>query len=185
MKVMGLDTKKTTLPAEVSIVLNGFIERYLKGETWDALAKDIVAYKTTLLSYDDITRIGLPKGVQNVEDYTTAFEDNFKARLPGHVAASIFYNQCLKLYNDKVSTPIKSGMKIKVFYLKQQQGKFKSIALPTDLEYVPNWFHDNIVVDKQAHIERLVDNPLGNILKAIGKKTPTKHSLMVSRAISF
>ena len=185
MKVMGLDTKKTTLPAEVSAVLNKFIERYLKGETWDQLAKDIVEYKTTLLNFDDITRIGLPKGVQNVEDYTTAFEDNFKARLPGHVAASIFYNQCLKLYNDKVSTPIKSGMKIKVFYMKQRQGKFKSIALPTDLEFVPNWFHDNIVVDKQAHIERLVDNPLGNILKAIGKKTPTKHSLKVSRAISF
>ena len=94
-------------------------------------------------------------------------------------------DKCLKLYNDKVSTPIKSGMKIKVFYMKQRQGKFKSIALPTDLEFVPNWFHDNIVVDKQAHIERLVDNPLGNILKAIGKKTPTKHSLKVSRAISF
>lgn len=185
MKVMGLDTKKTTLPADVSKVLNGFIERYLKGETWDELAKDIVAYKTRLIGLDDITRLGLPKGVQNVEDYTAAFEDDYKARLPGHVAASIYYNQCLQQYGDKVSTPIKSGMKIKVFYLKNPRGKFKSIALPTDLEIVPKWFHENIVVDKDAHIERLVDNPLGNILKAIGKKTPTKHSLMVSRALTF
>lgn len=186
MKVMGLDTKKTTLPAEVSAALNGFIERYLKGETWESLEEEIVKYKTTLLHASDILLIGLPKGVQNVEEYTAAYqEQGMKARLPGHVAASIYYNECLRKYNDKVSPTITSGTKIKVYYLQGKHGKFKSIALPTDIEVIPSWFVDNMKIDKEAHIERLVDNPLGNILKAIGKKTPTKHSLMVNKLLSF
>ena len=186
MKIMGLDTKKTTLPAEVSKALNGFIEAFLKGEEWDSVAERVVDYKTRLFSTEDITLIGLPKGVQNVEDYTAAYaEGGVKTRLPGHVAASIYYNECLAKYGDKVSLPIKSGMKIKVFYLTGKHGKFKSIALPTDLEQVPSWFTDNLIVDRKAHIERLVDNPIENILKAIGKRAPSKHTLLVSKTLSF
>ena len=35
LKVMGVDTKKTTMPAHVSKKLNHFLERFLKGEDWD------------------------------------------------------------------------------------------------------------------------------------------------------
>lgn len=186
MKVMGLDTKKTTLPAEVAKKLNGFIERYLKGETWESVSLSIVKYKDELRSSEDITVIGLPKGVKNIEMYTTKYEDEGKgARLPGHVAASIYYNECLKLYGDKASTPISSGMKIKVFYLVGKHGKFKSLALPTDIEVVPQWFLDNFRIDIDAHIERLVDNPLANILKAIGRKPPSHHSLLVDDLLVF
>lgn len=186
MKIMGLDTKKTTLPSEVAKQLNGFIEAFLKGEEWDSVAERVVEYKTRLYSTEDITLIGLPKGVQNVEDYTAAYaEGGAKTRLPGHVAASIYYNECLAKHGDKVSLPIKSGMKIKVFYLMGKHGKFKSIALPTDLERVPTWFTDNLIIDRKAHIERLVDNPIENILKAIGKRAPSKHTLLVSKTLSF
>lgn len=186
MKIMGLDTKKTTLPVEVARNLNGFIESFLKGEDWNSVAERAVEYKTTLINSPDITLIGLPKGVQNVEDYTAAYEEQgASARLPGHVAASIYYNQCLAKYGDKVSTPIKSGMKIKVFYLLGKHGKFKSIALPTDLETVPSWFTEHMQIDRKAHIERLVDNPLENILKAIGEKAPSKHTLLVSKVLVF
>lgn len=185
MKIMGLDTKKTTLPAEVAKHLNGFIEAYLKGEEWNSVAERVVEYKTTLMNTTDIMSIGLPKGVQNVEDYTQQYEFSEKARLPGHVAASIYYNECLKRYSDKVSLPIKSGMKIKVFYLQGKHGKFKSIALPTDLEEVPGWFVENFRIDRNAHIERLVDNPIENILKAIGQKAPSKHTVLVSKVLSF
>lgn len=186
MKIMGLDTKKTTLPVDVARNLNGFIESFLKGEDWNSVAERAVEYKTQLINSPDITLIGLPKGVQNVEDYTAAYEEQgASARLPGHVAASIYYNLCLTKYGDKVSTPIKSGMKIKVFYLLGKHGKFKSIALPTDLEAVPSWFVEHMQIDRKAHIERLVDNPLENILKAIGEKAPSKHTLLVSKTLIF
>lgn len=186
MKVMGLDTKKTTLPVEVSKKLNGFIERYLKGESWEDISQSIVDYKDELLNSDDITLIGLPKGIKNVDEYATKYADEgADARLPGHVAAAIHYNESLKRFGDKVSQPISSGMKIKVFYLLGSHGKFKSIALPTDIEVVPQWFVDNFRVDKEAHIERLVDNPLSNILKAIGKQPPTKQSMLVDSLLVF
>lgn len=185
MKVMGLDTKKTTLPAAVSIKLNGFIERLLKGDTWEDVSSDIVDYKDELRNSKNIMDIGLPKGCNKIESYTKDLAIDPNARLPGHVAAAIFYNQCLKAYKDKTSLPITSGMKIKVFYLTTRQGKFKSVAIPTDSEVIPDWFLSNFAVDKDAHIERLVDNPLSNILKAIGKASPSKQSLFVDSLMTF
>ena len=182
---MGLDTKKTTLPMEVAKEINKFIERYLKGESWESISYSIVDYKTTLKNSHDITVIGLPKGVNGIEQYTKAYSLDKDARLPGHVAASIYYNECLETYEDKVSMPIMSGMKIKVFYLIGKHGKFKSIALPTDVEVVPQWFLDNFKIHKDAHIKRLVDNPLENILKAIGKKSPTKQSMTREAVFGF
>lgn len=186
MKVMGLDTKKTTLPKHIADKLNEFIERYLKGEDWDTIAQGIVEYKDALLNTDNILDIGLPKGIKGVEDYTKEFlRQGNDTRLPGHVAAAIHYNQCLETYNDKGSVPITSGMKIKVFYLNKKYGKFKSIAIPTDTQEAPRWFTENFTVDYDAHIERLVDNPLQNILNAIGKKTPTKQDLLVNSLFEF
>ncbi len=184
-KVMGLDTKKTTLPAAVSKELNKFIERYLKGETWEEISVSIVDYKATLEHTTDIMSIGLPKGIKNVEMYTDNLEYDRKTRLPGHVAAAILYNQMLIEYEDRVSLPISSGMKIKVFNLKAPYGRFKSIAIPTDAEFVPEWFLENFVIDRKLHVEKLVDNPLQNILKAVGKRPPSKMSLNVSAEWEF
>ncbi len=186
LKVMGLDTKKTTLPKEVSAKLNGFVERLLKGEEWDIIATDIVDYKDMIETTDDIMSIGLPKGVKKVEEYT----QNLKiygdgARLPGHVAASIFYNMCREEFGDKDSMPIVSGMKIKVFYLNKKYGRFKSIAIPVDIEQIPEWFLKEFVVARDMHIERLVDNPLQNIFKAIERDVPTKQGLVVDSLLDF
>lgn len=185
MKVMGLDTKKTTLPAEVSATLNGFIERFLKGESWEKVSESIVEYKDELMNSTNPMRIGLPKGIKGIEEYTKAYALDDDARLPGHVAAAIYYNECLKEYSDKTSMQITSGMKIKVFYLIGKHGKFKSIALPTDTEVVPQWFLDNFRIDRDAHIKRLVDNPLSNILKAIGKEPPSKQSMFLDSLLVF
>lgn len=186
LKVMGLDTKKTTLPKDISVKLNKFVERLLKGEEWDTIAEEIVAFKDYLETTDDIMTIGLPKGVKGVEKYTNdmkVYGDG--TRLPGHVAASIFYNICLEQFEDKDSMPIVSGMKIKVFYLSRTFGRFKSIAIPVDIEQIPKWFKSEFDIDKKAHIERLVDNPLKNILKAIDKDVPSKQSLVNDSLLGF
>lgn len=186
LKIMGLDTKKTTLPSHVSKRLNHFIERLLKGETWEQISEAVVEYKSELLNSENIMDIGLPKGVKKIEHYTEMYNSDPDTRLPGHVAASILYNMCLKEFNDKISTPISSGMKIKVFRLKGKYKKrFTSIAIPTDTEVVPTWFFDNFVIDKQSHITRLVDNPLENILRAIGERSPSRDSLLFNSAWEF
>ena len=184
IKVMGLDTKKTTLPKEVSAKLNKFIERYLKGETWDSIAKDIVDFKHEIETTDDIMSIGLPKGIQGLEEYTKKYKEfGDDQRLPGHVAASIFYNMCRKEFNDNESMEITSGMKIKVFYLDAKYGRFKSIAMPVDINQLPAWFLQNFTVSRKDHIQRLVDKPLNNIVKAIGETTPSRQSMYVKDVI--
>lgn len=185
---MGLDTKKTTLPKEVADAINGYVERFLKNEDWDQIARDIVDYKDKLSSADNIMDIGLPKGIKGIEQYTqdlAIFGNN--QRLPGHIAAGIFYNKCLKLYEDTESIPITSGMKIKVFYLRRKFGRFKSIALPVDGENIPEWFMNEFadIVDTKAHLQRLVDNPLQNIIKAIGLVAPTKQGLLTDSLLEF
>ena len=187
MKVMGLSTKKTTLPKEVANRLNSFMERFLKGEDWSEMEKLIVDFKDELASVDDVMRIGLPTGVKKVEAYEFEYDLDPNVHLPGHIAASVHYNQCLKEFKDKESMRIMTGMKIKVFYLRQKRGRFKSIAIPVDIEQVPDWFLNNMEfeIDIDAHIKRLVDKPLTNILKAIGKVPPTKQHLLAEELLIY
>lgn len=188
LKVMGLDTKKTILPVYIQDALNGFIERYLKGEDWETVAVDVVQLKDDLLNQEKtpIVKLGLPKGVNKVEYYTEQMKlYGAGARLPGHVAASIYYNQKRKENNDMESLEIVSSMKIRIFYLKAPDGRFKSIALPSDLDRVPDWFYEQVAVDKNKQITRLVDNPLENILKAVGKVPPSKQTLFIDSVLEF
>lgn len=186
MKVMGLDTKKTILPKQISIDLNNFIEDWLKGTSWEETAERLVEYKEHLVKSGLILKYGLPTGVNNVEKYTAAYlKEGTKARLPGGVAAAIHYNLALAESGDKISTPITSGMKIRKYYLKHKVGKFKTIALPTDLEEIPEWFKQNYVIDEKAMIQRLVDNPINNIVKADGKVPPTRQTLLDSKLIEY
>lgn len=186
MKTMGLSIKKTTIPRHVSDKLESFVTDILKGESWEYVSQEIVDYKTTLIQCKNVMDIGLPKGVSGVEAYTKEYEMyGDKARLPGHVAASIYYNLLLKQYNDKNSTPIISGTKIKVFYVKNKHSKFKSVAIPTDAGIAPEWFLANFDIDYDAHVERLVDKPLQTILNAIGKPVPTPMTMMMDDLFVF
>ena len=185
IKVMGLDTKKTILPKQIADKLNSFVEEWLKGCDWDEVAEKIVAYKDLLVKDNLIVKYGLPTGVNGVDEYTSIYlRDGLKAKLPGGVAAAIHYNEALKKHNDIISMPITSGMKIKKYYLKHQVGKFKTIALPTDLIDIPDWFKE-YEIDNSAMILRLVDNPVNNIVKAVGKAPPTHQTLLDSKLVEY
>lgn len=185
LKVMGLDTKKTILPRYIQKKLNSYIERFLKGEEWSSVAEDVVAYKEYLRNEQSLIELGLPKGINKLELYTAEYlSGGDKVRLPGHVAAAILYNKMLDENEDTQTMRITSDMKIKVFYLRRPIGRFKSIAFPVDEERVPQWFlEQNIDVDLQ--IEKLVDNPLKNLLKAINLTPPSKQSLFVESILEF
>ena len=204
LKVMGLDTKKTSLPKEVADNLNDFIGRLLKGEDWSTISTSIVEYKNKLERTEDIFELGLPKSVKEIDHFydDVMFKElakvdakTGKVRVSGHVAAALHYNWCLSIFEDKVSLPITDGMKVKLFYITNvvepyrlpngQTMQFKSIAIPTDIEVIPQWFYENFSVDIPSHIERLVDNPLENILGAINKKSPTKQSILVDSLLEF
>lgn len=189
IKVMGLDTKKTTMPKPIANKLNKFVERLLLGESWDTITPDVVDFKQSLydVTEENFMDIGLPKGVKKIEKYTDDYNTNTTCFLPGHVSAALHFNNQINDRKDTETIAIHSGDKIKVFYLNQPLGRFKAIAIPVDIEQIPPWFLDTIVpnIDKDAHVLRLVDKPLNNIIKAVGLTTPSKQSLFADSLFEF
>lgn len=184
-KVMGLDLKKSNLPVYVQEKLTEIVLNIIKGQEWDVVVSDIMLFKDKVRT-NSIMNIGIPKGVKRVEHYTEEFETlGMKARLPGHVAASIFYNIMRKHENAFDFPAIASGSKIRVFKLKNKIGKFKSIALPRDIEDIPPWFEKHVDINIEEHVKSLIDKPLNNILHAIGKSTPTNHTVFIDSFLEF
>lgn len=187
MKVMGLQIKKTNIPKFIRTAITDCFERYLKGEDWKTIKKDIVDFKTTLEEMD-ILELGKPSGVNKVEYYTDEFNNPSGLTIPSHVKASILYNTCLHSYEDGESMNIRSGMKIKqyFFYKQKKFGKFNAIAIPTDLDLLPDWVeHFLPYIDRNRQIETLVDKPIRNILEAIGEAVPNKKNVLADELLDF
>jgi len=186
MKVMGLQIKKTNIPKAIRIKLTDFFERFLKGESWIVIKRDIVDYKNSLRD-GDIFDIGVPSGVNDVEEGTQVFKTDPK-KVYHMVRASILYNECLKTYEDHESYPIRSGDKVKKFYFlkKKNFGMFNAIALPTDMTIRPDWLTDFLpYVDRNRQIKSLVDQPIKNILDAIGEAVPNSRNTLADELIEF
>ena len=186
VKVMGLDLKKSNLPIYVQETLTKMVIDYIKGKDWKTTISDeVIQFKNTVRN-NSIMDVGIPKGVKKIEHYTQQFEQlGMKARLPGHTAASIFYN-IMRKHEEAYDFPaITSGSKIRVFKLKQKIGKFKSIALPRDIEDVPEWFEKHVEINIEEHVKSLIDNPLNNIMFAVGLKAPTEQSAFLESFLEF
>jgi DNA polymerase elongation subunit (family B) len=181
IKITGLPIKKTTIPKPVRLKLISSLENYLKNVPWDQVGLGLLEYKESLMNTDSFDIIGLPKKIKGLEEYAAKFAIDKSTRLPGHVRASIFWNQCLEKYGDKVSFKISSGMKIRIFYFQKKIGDFNSIAVPVDLEVIPDWFKENFaeLIDKEKQIDRLIDKPLNSILSAIKKTIPSRKSMLI------
>lgn len=178
IKIMGLDTKKTTLPQYISDTINKWIERYLLGTSWDDIAREIVQYKAEITNTGDLIRLGMPKGIKKIEQYTTSYEIDPNTRLPGHVAASILYNQTIERLNLRGEyDPIVTGTKILVFDLRIPHKRFKSVAIPSSITTLPQWFLDEFVIDVDKMVTKLIDNPLNNIIKSTNRQSPTEQHI--------
>jgi len=86
--------------------------------------------------------------------------------VPGHVQASLNWNSVLREREDKIRTKVSSGMKIRVYYLKQNRWEFKSIAIPTDEPEIPDWFRE-LPFDMKKMGEVLIDQKLKSIYSAL------------------
>ena len=190
LKVMGLEMRKTTTPKPIQNFLKDAVSMVLSEKPWDEINQFIIDYRDSVLFSMDLMDIGLPKGVKKVEEYSqkkAMVYDEFgkKYAIPGHVSATLHFNECLAEYGDKENAPIGSNTKIKVFYLKKPVNGYKSIALPTDIERIPDWFTQNYKVDRALHAEKLIDANLGHIFKAIGKEVPTHQSVLFNSLYGF
>jgi hypothetical protein len=95
--------------------------------------------------------------------------------VPGHVQASINWNEWLGRRNDKVFSPVVDGMKIRIYYLIDgdlgNPENYRSISIPTDAPFMPEWFED-LPFDMKVMSEKLIDAKIGSMYKSIGWKVP-------------
>ncbi len=188
IKLMGVSLKKTTIPKAVATKLTKFVQDLLKGKDWAEIGQEIVEYKDWIISKASVGEIGLPKGIKGINEKEEEYKaGDTKVKLSGHASASLFYNLCLDQYEDKESMRIFSGMKIKTYYLRKKFGRFKSIAIPTDMKKPPQWFteHFSGIIDRDKQADRLIDKPLANILDAINKMVPTRQSMLYDELVSY
>jgi hypothetical protein len=139
---------------------------------------------------DELLLLGVSKSVNKLEMYQEDY-NKFEAagikkvRLPGHVRAAINYNTHLEKVNDKINKPIKSGDKIKVFYVKANDFGYGSIAVPGDIENLPSWFLKDLEVDMKKTEGKLIDLKLESIFDPIGWEVPTLQSAKNNKLLDW
>lgn len=177
LKVMGGEIKKSDTPKVIQEFLKKVTLKILDGLSEFEIGAFVNDARRKLKVSDQVLAIGVSKSVNKLEMYQAdyvAFEDAGikKVRLPGHVRAAINFNMHLDKVQDKTNKPIKSGDKIKVFYLKSNDYGYDSFALPGDIEEVPKWFRE-FDVDMARTEGKLIDLKLESIFKPIGWEVPT------------
>jgi len=93
------------------------------------------------------------------------------------VMAAINWNRLKKMYNDNYSPSIVDGMKVIVCKLKNNPLDFTSVAYPTDILHIPDWFKqlpfDNDLMESTI-VTKKVENLLGVLKWDIANNTEIK-----------
>ena len=183
LKVMGLDIKRSDTPEFIQDFLEEILTDALSGSTEkDVLAK-IKEYKTEFKSLDPWGK-GMPKRVNNLTIYANKMQETARSNsnynlvkfdepkkgssmIPGHVRASINYNNLRLAHGDQYSMPITDGMKVIVCRLKNNAMGYTSIAYPTDELKIPKWFKE-LPFDEEAMEEAVLDKKIDNVIGQMG-----------------
>jgi len=183
LKVMGLDIKRSDTPEFVQDFLEEILTDALSGSNEaDVLAK-IKEYKAYFKSLDPWGK-GMPKRVNNLTIYANKMQEQARLNssyqlvkfdepkkgsgmVPGHVRASINYNNLRLAHGDQYSMPITDGMKVIVCRLKNNAMGYTSIAYPTDELKIPKWFKE-LPFDEEAMEEAVLDKKIDNVIGQMG-----------------
>lgn len=190
LKSQGSEIKKADTPKIIQEFLKTTVDMILDGKSYDEIATYVNEQRKLLLrKKENMFALGVAKQVNNLDKFYAEyvqFEKSGirKAKLPGHVRASINYNELLNIY-DTGAKAIQSGDKVLIYYVKPNQFKIESIALPADLLRFPKWFEDNFSVDVNKTEDKMFDNKLSGIFKALGKDVPTPQTVLINNLLEF
>jgi len=118
---------------------------------------------------------GTPKRVNKLSFYGQAKHSNEtmtwgtnakKVPIPGHVRASLNWNQLKQLNNDHASMDIIDGSKVIVCKLLDNVLKMTSVAYPIDQEHLPEWFK-KLPFDHDLMEFTLIDKKIYNLLRVL------------------
>lgn len=183
LKVMGLDLKRSDTPEFVQDFLSDILGQTLNGDGETKVLENVREFKQQFKAMDPWLK-GMPKRVNNLTYYTEAYNKAFsmnksaslykleklkeekKVMIPGHVRASINWNNMLKANSDQYSMQITDGMKVIVCRLKSNAMGYTSIAYPTDEMHIPDWFK-KLPFDEDSMEEAVVDKKVENLLNVL------------------
>ena len=184
LKIMGMEIKRSATPEFVQNFLEEVLDDALSGVHESAVIKKIRDFKQYFQNLDPWKK-GMPKRVNNLTSYTEKLRNTRKTEnmklykldalknevtsnmIPGHVRASINWNDIKTAFGDNYSMTIMDGMKVIVCRLKNNAMGYSSIAYPTDEMQLPQWFKD-LPFDNEGMEEAVLDKKIENVLGAMG-----------------
>ena len=202
LKIMGMEIKRSDTPEFVQDFLEEVLDDALSGTAEKEVITKVKEFKKNFQSLDPWKK-GMPKRVNNLTNYneklkSTRKTENMKlykldalknesgsSMIPGHVRASINWNDIKTAFSDNYSMTITDGMKVIVCRLKNNAMGYSSIAYPTDELNLPQWFKD-LPFDNEAMEEAVLDKKVENVLGAMGwDLSQTKESEALQEFFEF
>tara|TARA_R110001592_G_scaffold314024_1_gene589588 strand:- start:7920 stop:10595 length:2676 start_codon:yes stop_codon:yes gene_type:complete len=185
LKAMGLEIKRSDTPEFIQDFLEELLVDCLNSLGEEHVIDKIKEFKKYFKGLQPWGK-GMPKRANNVTMYTSKMME--KARMshtntlhkldrlknegksnmiPGHVRASINWNNLKKANSDAYSLTITDGAKVVVCKLKNNPMGYTSVAYPTDELNLPQWFKD-LPFDEEAMEETVLDKKVANVIGPMG-----------------
>ena len=128
LEIKGIDVIKSSFPIAMKFLLKDIIKDILDDKCKDDIDEKLFEFNKGKNEID-ILDFGINTGVKNLGKYYDE-KVKYKKGTPVHCKAALNYNLFLERNNlSKIYKPIKSGDKIKYFYLKNNDEEFKEFAL--------------------------------------------------------
>ena len=193
LKSQGSEIKKSDTPKIIQNFLSDVLNKILDGEKYEAVEDFIIGQRDSLIknaSNIEIISMGVNKQVNKLDSFYEEwkrFEKTGKKRvnLPGHVRASVNYNEAKLQYEGKSAQLLKAGDKVIIFYVRPNEWKFESIAFPAETTKFPKWFLDNFTVDTKLTEEKMIDLKLEGIFNAIDWEVPNRQTKLTNSILEF
>jgi DNA polymerase elongation subunit (family B) len=166
IKAMGLDLKRSDTPEFIQDFLSKVLEMVLTGSEEQEVIEYINKFRTEFKLRPGWEK-GSPKRANNITEYQIKENKPGKANLPGHVRASLNWNNLKLMNGDKYSTTITDGAKVVVCKLKNNPLNYTSVAYPVDELRLPQWFKD-LPFDHDGMENSIIDNKLENLISVLG-----------------
>ena len=173
LKMMGIETAKSSTPAWVRSKLEDAIKVLMKGD--EKLVHEFVDDARKEFKTLELSEIAFPRKVNGIYEYENAVTI-YKKSTPMHVRASLMFNHLLKQKGlDMQFEPIQSGEHIKFIYLKiPNPSKENVIGFINNL---PREFELHPYIDYDLQFDKSFIEPLKLILEKIGWSTEPQSSL--------
>lgn len=173
VKAMGLDLKRADTPKFVQEFLSEILMDTLMDKGENTVIEKIRIFKE---KFEDMKpwQQGTPRAVNKLSHYREKLEDAGRKKLngievgnlhvPGHVTASLAWNNLKEIHRDQHAMRIVDGQKVIICKLKDtSENRLTSIAYPVDEVHLPEWFL-SLPFDSDDMMAGIVDQKVKNLL---------------------